>query len=152
MGRYSNTGLAHGTNGAPQITTEENIYGLKMAKIIKNLSLNIKQANNNLIATSPGKSIKKLKRKENVLEKIIALILSLGYREIPINDALMYIKDGILIRITYIEEYDYFIIEKADSILNAENNKFELLLSISNELKTSEILGLMQKALNQINY
>ena len=95
MGRYSNTGLAHGTNGAPQITTEENIYGLKMAKIIKNLSLNIKQANNNLIATSPGKSIKKLKRKENVLEKIIALILSLGYREIPINDALMYIKDGI---------------------------------------------------------
>lgn len=152
MGRYSNTGLAHGTNGAPQITTEENIYGLKMAKIIKNLSLNIKQANNNLIATSPGKSIKKLKRKENVLEKIIALILSFGYREIPINDALMYIKDGILIRITYIEEYDYFIIEKADSILNAENNKFELLLSISNELKTSEILGLMQKALNQINY
>lgn len=152
MGRYSNTGLAHGTNGAPQITTEENIYGLKMAKIIKNLSLNIKQANNNLIATSPGKSIKKLKRKKNVLEKIIALILSLGYREIPINDALMYIKDGILIRITYIEEYDYFIIEKADSILNAENNKFELLLSISNELKTSEILELMQKALNQINY
>lgn len=152
MGRYSNTGLAHGTNGAPQITTEENIYGLKMAKIIKNLSLNIKQANNNLIATSPGKSIKKLKRKKNVLEKIIALILSLGYREIPINDALMYIKDGILIRITYIEEYDYFIIEKAGSILNAENNKFELLLSISNELKTSEILELMQKALNQINY
>lgn len=123
-----------------------------MAKIIKNLSLNIQQANNNLIATSPGKSIKKLKRKKNVLEKIIALILSLGYREIPINDALMYIKDGILIRITYIEEYDYFIIEKADSILNAENNKFELLLSISNELKTSEILELMQKALNQINY
>lgn len=152
MGRYSSTGLAHGTNGAPQITTEENIYGLKMVEIIKNLSLNIKQTNNNSIATSNGKSVKKQKRKEKVLDKIIVLILSFGYREIPINDTLMYIKDDILIRITYIEEYDYFIIEKADSILNAENNKFELLLSISNELKTSEILGLMQKALNQINY
>lgn len=151
MGRYSNTGLAHGTNGAPQITTEENIYGLKMVEIIKNLSLNIKQTNNNSIATSNGKSVKKQKRKEKVLDKIIVLILSFGYREIPINDTLMYIKDDILIRITYIEEYDYFIIEKADSILNAENNKFELLLSISNELKTSEILALVQKVLNQIN-
>lgn len=139
MGRYSSTGLAHGTHGAPQITMEESSYSLKIAEIINSLNLNTTQDKSNA-SVAQGKKKKQNSKNKNIIKLIIALIVSMGYEKIIVNNNIMFIKNGIVINVKYIEEYSYYILEKADNLLDAQNNNFELLASISNEIRPDLIL------------
>ena len=148
MGRYSNSGLAHGTRGAPQITIDENLYKMKISQITTQLNLKFEQKSNQSLTS--GNYTKKESKHKNILDKIIALILSLGYAPIIVRNLEMYKKEDIIIKVTYIEEYDYYILEKTDNIFNANKNNFELLTSISNELDPNMILKTVKEILNKL--
>lgn len=146
MGRYSSTGLAHGTHGAPQITMEESSYSLKIAEIINKFNLNTTQ-DKTTASVAPGKKQKHNSQNKNIIELIIALIVSMGFEKILVNNSIMFIRNDIVIKVKYIEEYSYYILEKADSLLDAQNNNFELLASISNEIGHDKILETIKNVL-----
>lgn len=146
MGKYSHTGLAYGTQGSPQITIDENIYSMKITEISNQLQLNLKQS---VKSSSRTFSTKKHQYK-NIIDKIIFLILSMGYEEIIIGSTIMYIKDNIILKISYIKEYEYYILEKTDTVMNAQNNIFELLASISNEIEPNIMLKTIKNILNKL--
>ena len=148
MGRYSSTGIAHGTNGAPQITAEESTYELKINEIVQNLNLDINVGNKAASAATGRKENKSFKK--NILSKIIALIMNMGYKEVEINTAILYKKNNIILKVFYDEECEYYFLEKADNILDAENNIFELLASISNDIRTNEILKMVRTILENL--
>lgn len=146
MGRYSNTKLAHGTQGSPQITIDENIY--KMRILENAMQLNLHDEQNNSSITS-GIYVKKEIMHKNILDKIIELICTLGYEPIMIGNIEMYKKDSVIIKVTYIYEYDYYILEKTNDIFSAEKNSFELLASISNKKSQNIILKIVKEILNK---
>lgn len=149
MGKYSHTGLAHGTHGSPQIAIDEDIYSMKVLEIANRLQLTINQDIKDLI----GKSTKKEYCSEiqnNIIDKIISLILIMGFREINIDNTIMYQKNNIILKITYIEEYGYYVLDKADNITDAKNNIFELLVSISNEVKSNIIIKTIKNVLKRL--
>lgn len=146
MGRYSNTKLAHGTNGSPQITIDENIYALKINEVIKQLNLPSENFNKALSTGASPKGGKQTKNK-NILMQIIKLITNMGYAKTEINGSVLYIKNKIILKIAYIEEYEYYILEKAEDVNNATNNIFEVLASISNEIKPKLILQTIKNIL-----
>lgn len=154
MGRYSNTGLAHGTNGSPQITMEENIYNIKIAQIyddLKTISTDIGNQNDKKILGSGYVEPKEKKhRKRNILFEIIQLILKHGYKKLNINGIEMYKKNDIIIKVSFVSECDYYILEKADSYEDAISNYFKLLDSISNELNQRDILRILERILYSI--
>ena len=84
------------------------------------------------------------------MDKIIFLILSMGYEEIIIGNTIMYIKDNIILKISYIKEYKYYILEKTDTVTNAQNNIFELLASISNEIEPNIMLKTIKNILTKL--
>lgn len=84
------------------------------------------------------------------MDKIIFLILSMGYEEIIIGNTIMYIKDNIILKISYIKEYEYYILEKTDTVTNAQNNIFELLASISNEIEPNIMLKTIKNILTKL--
>ena len=71
----------------------------------------------------------------------------MGFEKILVNNSIMFIRNDIVIKVKYIEEYSYYILEKADSLLDAQNNNFELLASISNEIGHDKILETIKNVL-----
>ena len=151
MGRYSDTKLAHGTHGSPQITMDEKIYSSKVDDIIKNLKIDSEYSNDIKKTGNIGKKELKQIKNKNILREIINLIISMGYQELEINNIIMYTKNGIILKVVYVEEYDYYILEKTEEIANAKNNIFELLASISNEIKPNMILQTIKNILLRLN-
>lgn len=74
----------------------------------------------------------------------------MGYEEIIIGNTIMYIKDNIILKISYIKEYEYYILEKTDTVTNAQNNIFELLASISNEIEPNIMLKTIKNILTKL--
>ena len=62
----------------------------------------------------------------------------------------MYIKDKIILKIQYIKEYEYYILEKTETVTNAQNNIFELLASISNEIEPNIMLKTIKNILTKL--
>ena len=150
MGRYSNTGLAHGTNGSPQITVEENTYNIKVEKIynaLKNTSI----IKNNQENKKTGISGHIKSQEQKILFEILELILKFGYKKININDTEMYIKNGKVIEISFVIKYKYYLLEKANTIRDAFNNNFKLLKSISNKMNKKDILKTVERILLEID-
>ena len=146
MGKYSHTGLAYGTQGSPQIPIDENIYSMKITEISNQLQLNLEQS----VKSSSRTFATKKHQHKNIMDKIIFLILSMGYEEIIIGNTIMYIKDNIILKISYIKEYEYYILEKTDTVTNAQNNIFELLASISNEIEPNIMLKTIKNILTKL--
>ena len=121
MGKYSHTGLAYGTQGSPQITIDENIYSMKITEISNQLQLNLEQS----VKSSSRTFATKKHQHKNIMDKIIFLILSMGYEEIIIGNTIMYIKDNIIGK--YSGNYD--TIEKIKEYLSSNYGK---IISVEN--------------------